>query len=210
MATSRIGPCSHFLADFSAFVDDVLPAPRRAGLQAHLDCCEPCLRHLRAYRRGLATYRRLQDEAAPGLWAGVEQRIDGLEGIEAERFAPAPESRLPAVGLAVGTVLALVVVWASDPNTRVRSAESTLNPVSIASVLPVVADPAVTRGRPAAGRVAISRRSESVPAVLQMALVPPEETDFGAEPIEIREVEMRIIRASVPLPWPAEAALSLP
>ena len=45
--------CRAFLNDFSAFVDGELPPRRRDEIQAHVDCCQACLDHLTAYRRGI-------------------------------------------------------------------------------------------------------------------------------------------------------------
>ncbi len=75
MPISR-GACRDFLEDFSGFVDGTLDAGRRSLLIAHLDCCEACLRHLRAYRKGVAAFRDAEPREPPwGLYARVIERL---------------------------------------------------------------------------------------------------------------------------------------
>ena len=74
MPISR-GACRDFLEDFSGFVDGTLDAGRWSLLIAHLDCCEACLRHLRAYRKGVAAFKDAEPhEPAWGLYDRVIER----------------------------------------------------------------------------------------------------------------------------------------
>ena len=112
MPISR-GACRDFLEDFSGFVDGTLDARRRSLLIAHLDCCEACLRHLRAYRKGVAAFREAEPrESACGLYDRVVERI-GEERRESIRQVTGgttvARGTVPALG-AVGTVLVMAVL----------------------------------------------------------------------------------------------------
>ena len=108
--------CDHFLADFSDFVDDRLGANRRAELQAHIDCCEACLRHLAAYRRGIAVYRAaepiVQDPGA--FYARLEHRIWHDRGVGGNVIARRTSSwtNHPAWAVAAAAVIVGVFYWA--------------------------------------------------------------------------------------------------
>ncbi|HWC05846.1 MAG TPA: zf-HC2 domain-containing protein [Gemmatimonadota bacterium] len=111
MPISR-GACRNFLEDFSGFVDGTLDPRRRALLIAHLDCCEACLRHLRAYRKGVAAFR----DAEPGelAWGLYERVVERLGDEPADRatttLVPAPErGARPAMG-AVGAALVMAAL----------------------------------------------------------------------------------------------------
>lgn len=211
MTRSGLHACGHFLTDFSDFIDGTLPLARRARIQAHLDCCEGCLRHLRAYRRGMAQLRIMEAEPRPDFTSELEARIRRLESAEARRAgdeARGGGSRLPATSFAVAAGLALVVFWslgrtASDGGPNRAAAQDP--PVSIASAIPTVADadPRVTGDAPEASRMTIARASEGAarPRVLRTPSVPVQ-TVAWMEPIEIREVEFTPISArSLPPPW---------
>jgi hypothetical protein len=110
MPISR-GACRDFLKDFSGFVDGTLDARRRSLLIAHLDCCEACLRHLRAYRKGVAAFRDGEpSEPAWGLYDRVVKRL-GEERRESIREVTAGTAgdRGPALG-AVGAALVMAVL----------------------------------------------------------------------------------------------------
>jgi hypothetical protein len=102
--------CPAFLADFSDFVDGGLPPARHAELQAHLDCCEGCLQHLRAYRHGIAAYREIGDlhTDANEFWLGMRIRL-------ASDVATPPARRVawraPAMAGAAMALVALATVW---------------------------------------------------------------------------------------------------
>lgn len=109
--------CRAFLTDFSAFIDGDLPPDRRDEYQAHVDCCESCLAHLAAYRRGITVLKSLEEVTPVDLWTRLEQRLwvgPDLAVIEGDRGRPRVR-RIPgvwrsAVALAAVAVLALVLV----------------------------------------------------------------------------------------------------
>ena len=109
-------PCRAFLDDFSAFVDGHVSPARRSEIQAHVDCCQRCLDHLTAYRRGVTVLRSIEAGAPADFWERLEQRIwpeDALtvvEGGRAERRRSVARWPVPAVGLAAAAVLALFVI----------------------------------------------------------------------------------------------------
>lgn len=115
-------PCPDFLADFSGFVDGTLPAPRRSKIQAHFDGCEPCLRHLSAYRRGVARIRNADVEVdGAAFWSRLEERmwVDGHLAAEVPRPArPAPDWRQPVWAIGAAAVFAVAVfgagLWSSS------------------------------------------------------------------------------------------------
>ena len=108
-------PCRAFLNDFSAFVDGELPPRRRDEIQAHVDCCQACLDHLTAYRRGITVLRSIEADVPGDFWTRLEERLwlgpelSVLEGGKAAARRPSRWSR-PAVSLAVAAVLALFVI----------------------------------------------------------------------------------------------------
>ena len=116
MPISR-GACRDFLEDFSGFVDGTLDAGRRSLLIAHLDCCEACLRHLRAYRKGVAAFRDAEPREQPwGMYDRVverlgEERRESIREVTAGTPVDHAGSALGAVGAAlVMAVLALFVL----------------------------------------------------------------------------------------------------
>ena len=151
MSISR-GACRDFLEDFSAFVDGTLDARRRTLLIAHLDCCEACLRHLRAYRKGVAAFRDAEPrEPASGLYERVVERL-GEEPVRSSPGATAgtalDRAVRPALGaVGAGLVMALLALLVVVPQAgRIGSPEggpdagtaATLGtaPTSWASVIP--------------------------------------------------------------------------
>ena len=98
MPISR-GACRDFLEDFSGFVDGTLEPRRRSLLIAHLDCCEACLRHLRAYRKGVAAFRNAEPgEPAWGLYERVVERLgEAPDGSAATTVAVRGTSRTSAI-----------------------------------------------------------------------------------------------------------------
>ncbi|MGH7587282.1 MAG: anti-sigma factor family protein, partial [Gemmatimonadota bacterium] len=109
MPISR-GACRDFLEDFSSFVDGTLDARRRSLLLAHLDCCEACLRHLRAYRKGVAAFRDTEPrEPARGLYDRVVERL-GEERRESIREVTAGATMDRGAGPALGAVGAALVM----------------------------------------------------------------------------------------------------
>ncbi|MDX1623204.1 MAG: zf-HC2 domain-containing protein [Gemmatimonadota bacterium] len=106
-------PCPEFLEGFSDFVDGELSRRRRAEVVAHLDCCEGCLRHLTAYRRGLEAYRKARIEVIPGeVWNGVRPRIERERPASRNRPTGGPSGRHPVLAMGAAAVFAIVVFWA--------------------------------------------------------------------------------------------------
>ena len=80
--------CRAFLNDFSAFVDGELPPRRRDEIQAHVDCCQACLDHLTAYRRGITVLRSIEADCLAdaeqldlATWRSRPRWHRSLEGI---------------------------------------------------------------------------------------------------------------------------------
>ena len=89
-------PCRAFLDDFSAFVDGHVSPARRAEIQAHVDCCQRCLEHLTAYRRGVTVLRSIEAGASADFWERLESRI-----WPAESTTPAVEGILARMSATV-------------------------------------------------------------------------------------------------------------
>jgi hypothetical protein len=107
-------PCRAFLDDFSAFVDGHVSPTRRAEIQAHVDCCQHCLDHLTAYRRGVTVLRSIEAGAPGDFWERLERRIWPEEALTVVDGGQADRRKVgrwpgPAVGLAAAAVLALFV-----------------------------------------------------------------------------------------------------
>ena len=125
MPDSRFSPpCPDFLADFSDFLDGTLPPARRAEVHVHLDCCEPCLRHLSAYRRGVGTLRDSEIETDPRtFWRQLERRlwVEGHlgGGVRPPAPRPAPDRwTQPAWAVAAAALFAVVVFGAGLWSTQ--------------------------------------------------------------------------------------------
>lgn len=110
MPTSR-GPCRDFLAEFSNFVDGTLDPDRRALLLAHLDCCEACLRHLTAYRQGIAAYRAASAPVpAWGLYERVMERLGDLGPVRRDKRGERDVASSRSHDGVVGAALVMAVV----------------------------------------------------------------------------------------------------
>lgn len=140
---SNTSACSHFLRDFSDFIDGRLASRRQAELRAHLDCCEACLRHLASYRRGIALYREGNVEADPGFYDRFEQRLwlDGELGRDIDEPAV---GRRSTVSLAAAATIAIALFWSGWQSGQLSDADPTVwsggtPAVSVASVIPGVA-----------------------------------------------------------------------
>lgn len=151
MPISR-GPCRDFLDEFSSFVDGSLDPARRALLVAHLDCCEACLRHLKAYRKGIAAYREANTPVpAWGLYDRVVERLGGdVPPARTDVVGPDP-SFVPRrygsrVGVGVALVMAVLAMLlfvppagldfrAGTSGTDELASEAALPPTSWASVI---------------------------------------------------------------------------
>jgi hypothetical protein len=139
-------PCRAFLDDFSAFVDGHVSPVRRAEIQAHVDCCQPCLDHLTAYRRGVTVLRSIEAGSPVDFWERLERRIwpDGaltvVDGGQAEgrRVGRWPG---PAVGLAAAAVLALFVfIRGFGPESTSRTLGPQRVQASVVMTVPEVPD----------------------------------------------------------------------
>ncbi len=189
-------PCPDFLADFSDYLDDSLPADRRAEIQAHFDCCEGCLRHLSAYRRGVARLRNSGVEVdSETFWNGLESRlwVDGHLGAEPER-APSQSWTRPAWAIASAALFAVVVfgagLWstqywpggvAGEPDARRVVVAS--GPTSAVGAIPVEA-PATSEDEVADGAAESVTRPESAPST----------------PVPVQRPDRAIVLASATLP----------
>lgn len=143
-------PCRAFLDDFSAFVDGHVSPARRAEIQAHVDCCQPCLDHLTAYRRGITVLRSIEAGSPADFWDRLELRIwpEGpltvVDGGKAEgrRVGRWPG---PAVGLAAAAVLALFVfVRGFGPDSTSRTLGPQRVQASVVMTVPEVPDGTTT------------------------------------------------------------------
>ncbi len=154
MRISR-GPCRDFLDEFSSFVDGSLDPERRALLLAHLDCCEACLRHLKAYRKGIAAYREANAPVpAWGLYDRVVERLGGnvppvRQVVDGPDPGLAPRRFRSGVGVGAALVMAVLAMLVFVPpagldfragrdGTVDLASEAALPPTSWASVIPVV------------------------------------------------------------------------
>ncbi|MGH7549708.1 MAG: zf-HC2 domain-containing protein [Gemmatimonadota bacterium] len=149
MPISR-GPCRDFLDEFSSFVDGSLDPGRRSLLIAHLDCCEACLRHLKAYRKGIAVYREANAPVpAWGLYERVLERLGGdirpaLADADRDRTVAPRRFRGGVGAVLVMAVLAMLVFvspagldFRAGPSRTVEPAsEAAVPPASWASVIP--------------------------------------------------------------------------
>jgi hypothetical protein len=164
-------PCRAFLDDFSAFVDGHLSPSRRSEIQAHVDCCQHCLDHLTAYRRGVTVLRSLEAGAPTDFWARLERRIWPAEpltvvpgGRDGRRIGRWPG---PAVGLAAAAVLTLfVLVRGLGPNSTPGRLGPQRVQASVVLTVPEVPDAigstASTPTQERSSRPAV-RRTETIP-----------------------------------------------
>jgi hypothetical protein len=140
-------PCRAFLDDFSAFVDGYLSPARRDEIQAHVDCCQGCLDHLTAYRRGITVLRSLQSGSPADFWERLERRLwpreelTVLEGGRATGRASAA-GRWPGAAVAAAAVLALfVIVRGLGPESPSGRIGPQRVQASVAMTLPEVPEP---------------------------------------------------------------------
>lgn len=158
-------PCRAFLDDFSAFVDGHVSPARRAEIQAHVDCCQRCLDHLTAYRRGVTVLRSIESGAPADFWERLERRIWPEEALTLVDGGQAESRRVgrwpgPAVGLAAAAVLALFVfVRGFGPDSTSRTLGPQRVQASVVMTVPEVPDDMASLVRADRRRVA----SEPVP-----------------------------------------------
>lgn len=190
MVTGRKA-CSRFLADFTDFIDGTLPPRRLAEMHAHLDCCERCLTHLRAYRRGIALIRSVEPEPVEpdDFYAELTDRIWSEVVADAvERPAPRSERvrrfAVPALEIGLAAGLGALLFFTVPPATFTPEAGEPA--VSFAGVVPRAVP---TRPRPEpATPIPTARRT----AVAQ-AEVDVDEWDIA----EVGRVPARLVHAAV-------------
>lgn len=235
MPISR-GPCREFLAEFSNFVDGTLDPGRRALLLAHLDCCEACLRHLKAYRQGIAAYRAANAPVpAWGLYERVMERLGGEGrslrwGSSRERAVPAGRSRgAMGAALALAALAFLVIVPSAGVDFFGRSGgtdgASTVPdpPTSWASVMPTVlpamapaeAEHPVIRPSPPSPSRGNGLPVQEIPEVPRREVRVTHVNDLGTgirTSLPLRRPPLVVQRATTVLPaaWVADAALRIP
>jgi hypothetical protein len=148
-------PCRAFLDDFSAFVDGHVSPARRAEIQAHVDCCQRCLEHLTAYRRGVTVLRSVEAATSADFWERLESRIWPEGALTVVNGGQAAGSRVgrwpgPAVGLAAAAVLALFVfVRGFGPESTSRTLGPQRVQASVVMTVPEVPEEAATLARDA-------------------------------------------------------------
>lgn len=174
-------PCRAFLEDFSAFVDGHLSPARRAELQAHVDCCQGCLDHLAAYRRGITVLRSIDAAAPEDFWERLERRlwtgheltvVQGGETGDAQRAGRWPGA---AVTVAAAAVLALFLIGRGvGPESRPGTVGPRSVRASVAVTLPEVpeTEPAATATSEAETDASPSPASRSRGAVAMAAADP--------------------------------------
>ena len=172
--------CPQFLAEFSDFIDGELAPGRRAEFQAHLDCCEGCLRHLAAYRRGIDAYRaRPVVEVDRGdFWLGFQLRLADRPPPVIAAARRRRDWRTPTmVGLATAA-MAISVIWTGTRiDLGLREADGERKPVVVvAGPIAATADQrsigsgsgpqasagvetALASARPSGGRISLPNRA---------------------------------------------------
>jgi hypothetical protein len=179
-------PCNRFLAAFSDFVDRELSGARQAEFMAHLDDCEPCLRHLRAYRTGIAAYKSLESDDVPcDFFEMIQTRLAETGGnrpvavpVAHPRDAdPGRTQRLAGFAVAVAAMFVIVLSYGTGPEMLDEGQPL----MSIASVIPTITQPSL---------VPHERRTE--PRVRREQ---PRTTDADVDSWTIAEVEPRFVSA---------------
>ena len=162
--------CRAFLGDFSAFIEGELPPERRDVYQAHVDCCQSCLAHLAAYRRGITVLRSIEEAAPVDFWTRLERRLwvgPALSVIEGgAKSRPVRRAmRWPgaAVSLAAAAVLALFFIARGlGPDSKPGDVGPRTVQASVAMTLPQVPEAAWAEAQAAApvrGRATLASRA---------------------------------------------------
>jgi hypothetical protein len=133
----------------SAYIDRELPAPERAGIEAHLRECPECARALEEMRAVDALARGHEVEPPAGYF-------DALPGRVRARLSPPARARVPAWAIALAAGLVVAVIAPIALRTRPASVPETLDRVRPAAAPPAaavpgaVSEPAEARSAPAA------------------------------------------------------------
>ncbi|HUP00926.1 MAG TPA: zf-HC2 domain-containing protein [Gemmatimonadota bacterium] len=178
MSKTEMQACPEFLERFSEFIDGTLGVRRQAEILAHLDCCEGCLRHLRAYRNGVSAYRSLETgpfevdrpyEGPDDFYSRLEERLRRgdswgyLEPVPLGTFRrPDQWASVSAAGVALAAVFAFVI-FVSGVTRGGPGPSGARPPVSIAGVIPTVLSAGVLAKEevPEAGRAEVASRAVS-------------------------------------------------
>lgn len=143
-------PCNRFLAAFSDFVDSDLSGARQAELIAHLDDCEGCLHHLRAYRLGIAAYQNLESDVPYDFFEMIQTRLAETGGnrpvavpvavpvAHPRDTDPTRTQRLAGVAMAVAAMFVIVLSYGTGPML-----DEGQPLMSIASVIPTITQPSL-------------------------------------------------------------------
>lgn len=114
--------CPDFLEVFTDFVDGNLSPEHESEIRAHLDCCEACLRHLAAYRRGVMTLKASERDVDPStFWNGLEKRLwtgGHLAGGRADGRTGDADWVRPTLVMAAAACFAVVVFFAGTWGDR--------------------------------------------------------------------------------------------
>jgi hypothetical protein len=132
---------------FSDFVDRELSGARQAELMAHLDDCEPCLRHLRAYRTGIAAYRSLESDVPCDFFEMIQTRLAETGGnrpvavpvMHKRDTDPRRTQRLAGFAMAVAAMFVIVLSYGTGPEMLDEGQPL----MSIASVIPTITQPSL-------------------------------------------------------------------
>ena len=180
-------PCNRFLTAFSDFVDSELSSARQAELIAHLDDCEGCLHHLRAYRTGIATYRSLESGVPYDFFEMIQTRLAETGGnrpvvvpvAHPRDTDPRKTERLAAFAMAVAATFVIVLSYGTGPDVLDEGQPL----MSIASVIPTITQPSLV---PSRRRAAPRVRRDQVRAT---------DNDTDVDSWMIAEVEPKFVSA---------------
>lgn len=202
--------CSDFLTVFSDFIDGSLDPATTSEVLAHLDCCEGCLLHLRAYRRGVGTLRAAEPapfdpDVEDDFYEKLEERLRRdagwgyLEPVPAGAYGqPTRSSGLPAAGLAGLVILALVAGLSQMRQGGGRQGGGgDQAPVSIASVIPTVWMTRAVAGEaaPDASRAHVAR--STVPGIGRGAPAPEPVPSIAVESLEDEFTRLQDVYAPI-------------
>jgi len=178
-------PCNRFLAAFSDFVDSELRGPRQAELIAHLDDCEGCLHHLRAYRLGIAAYQNLESDVPCDFFEIIQTRLAETGGnrplavpvAHSRDTDPGRTQQLAGFAMAVAATFVIVLSYGTGPSML----DDGQPLMSIASVIPTITQPSL-----------VPSQRQTKPRVRREQ---PRATNTEVDSWTIAEVEPRFVSA---------------